>query len=178
MAQLSLNFVDELIGARQAQHGGGRGAPPIQAGQRIGASINRSVIVMLSALLQTYVEDVFEVCAKQRFPAMAANQATYDRYWKQLNRWGNPSDNNIENLFMLIGVPDVFDGLSWQKTNKTIIKTKFNHLNQIRNDIAHGAGQLKVNNASYSLTLRKAIVFRNFAEAFASRFETHVLARL
>lgn len=178
MVNLNLSYVDELINARVAQHGGGRGAPPIAGGVRIGASINRSVIVMLSALLQTYVEDVFHQSAKQVFPALAASDAVYQKYWSQMNRWGNPSDGNIENLFIRIGVPDVFDGLSWQKTSKATIKTKLNKLNQIRNDIAHGAAQIRVNGAAYSLSLQKAREFRDFAEAFGARFEAHVAAKL
>jgi hypothetical protein len=84
MATLDLHFIDELIGVRQAQHGGGRGAPPLQGGHRIGASINRSCIVMLSAVLQSYIEDVFKEAANRAFPQLVANGDAFDRYWKQL----------------------------------------------------------------------------------------------
>jgi hypothetical protein len=55
MPSLDLHYVDELIAVRQNQHGGGQGAPLIIDGHRVGASLNRSCVVMLSALLQTFI---------------------------------------------------------------------------------------------------------------------------
>jgi hypothetical protein len=53
MVELNLTYVDELISVRQVLHGGNRGAPKkVEDGSREGASINRSCIVMMSALLQ------------------------------------------------------------------------------------------------------------------------------
>jgi len=88
--------------------------------------------------------------------------------------WGNPSELNIKNLFLQIGVPDVFVGLSWQKTPTETVRTRLSHLNQIRNDIAHGSQQLRVNGQAYSLSLAKVEAFRNFAQRFGDRFEGHV----
>lgn len=177
MATIRLHYVDELIAARQQQHGGNRGAPRLVNNVRIGASINRSVIVMLSAMLQSYVEDVFEVCAKQRFPAFAANPLVFDDYWKQMKNWGNPSAGNIKILFLKLGVADVLDGLRWQKTNAAKIKERLDDLNQLRNRIAHGQA-LQINGHEYSLSLVKAQSFRNFAEVFGQRFEPHAIGRL
>lgn len=56
---INLGPVDELIRVRQQQHGGNPGAPPIVGGARVGAALNKSCVLMLSALLQGYVEDVF-----------------------------------------------------------------------------------------------------------------------
>jgi hypothetical protein len=134
---LDLHCVDELIAVRQDQHGGHPGAPPIQNGHRIGASINRSCIVMLSALLQAHVQDVFQDAARRAFPAFAANDAAFNAYWNQVKSWGNPSDQNIRCLFIQIGVPDVFAGLSWQRTPTAVVREKLADLNQIRNRIAH-----------------------------------------
>ena len=178
MVTLNLVYVDELINARQVQHGGARGAPRLEGGVRIGASINRSVIVMLSAMLQSYVEDVFAECAKERFPALRNDPQAFDAYWKQMKNWGNPSDGNIKNLFVRIGVPDVFAGLSWQRTTTAEIRQKLNELNQVRNDIAHGAAHIRVNDQPYSLSLVKAQRLRNFAEVFGDRFEAHARATL
>ena len=91
-----------------------------------------------------------------------------------MSQWGNPSDDNIKRLFLKIGVPDVFDGLSWQRTTTADIKTKLNVLNQLRNRIAHGSSNLTVNKAAYFLTLAKVSGFRNLAESFATRFSDHV----
>jgi len=174
MATIDLHYVDELIQVRQQQHGGGRGAPAIQAGHRIGASINRSCIVMLSALLQAYVEEEFQEAGRRAFPSLTANPAAFDSYWNQMRGWGNPSATNIRNLFLRVGVPDVFNGLSWQGTTATEVTRKLETLNQLRNRIAHGARQLTVDGAAYSLTLAKVITFRNLSENFAERFSAHV----
>jgi hypothetical protein len=175
MADIDLHYVDELIGVRQAQHGGNRGAPPIVGGHRTGASINRSCIVMLSALLQAYVEEVFKEAARRAFPVLGANEPDFESYWKQMKEWGNPNDSNITRLFLKIGIIDVFAGLSWQGTTTAEIRLKLDHLNQLRNRIAHGSRQLTINNAQYSLSLAKVRMFRNFADNFGARFSEHVI---
>ena len=174
MAQINLHYVNELITVRQQQHGGGQGAPPIQGGHRVGSSINRSCIVMLSAMLQAYVEEVFHAAAKRAFPALAANQAAFDQYWNQMKSWGNPSDANIKNLFIKLGIPDVFAGLSWQRTPTASVTKMLGELNQIRNRIAHGNRHLTLNGNPYSLRLADVITYRNMTSSFAGRFEGHV----
>lgn len=178
MSALNLTYVDELISVRQVLHGGSRGAPKkVEDGSREGTSINRSCIVLLSALLQSYVQEVFEVAAKQALPTLAA-ELVWKAYWKQMKGWGNPSAENITNLFLKLGVHDVFDKLSWQKCDNKLVRDRLNQLNHVRNSIAHGAATLRVNNADYPLTLARVKVFRGFAEAFASRFEAHALRKL
>lgn len=174
MATLDLHLVDELIEARQQQHGGGRGAPQIFGGHRIGASLNRSCIVMLSALLQAYVEEEFKEAAVRTFPVFVANPQDFEDYWRQMNRWGNPSATNIKNLFIHLGVADIFDGLGWQGTTTQVVRQKLDALNRIRNQIAHGDRQLVLNGTPYSLSLAKVIVYRNLAENFATRFTAQV----
>lgn len=174
MATLDLHFINELINVRQDQHGGGRGAPPIVGDNRIGASLNRSCIVMLSALLQVYVEEVFQEAAKRSFPALQNNQTSFDDYWRQMKNWGNPSDANIKTLFLKIGIPDVFQNLSWQRTNTADIMRKLNEINQIRNRIAHGNRKLALDGSPYSLTLAKVIAYRDLVSNFGVRFEQHI----
>lgn len=171
---LNLHYVDEIISVRQQLHGGGRGAPPIVAHRiRAGASLNRSCIVMLSALLQSFVEDVFESEARHAFPRLNTDPR-WKLYWKQVQRWGNPSDDNIVNLFLRLGIPDVFDGLSWQGITTLKIKQNLRLLNEVRNDIAHGHEHLSFNGQPYSLTLAEVRRLRDFAENFGARFEAHV----
>lgn len=174
MPSIDLHYVDELIQVRQAQHGGGRGAPRLQGQHRVGVSINRSCVVMLSALLQSFVEEVFKDAAKRAFPALNANENAFDSYWRQTKNWGNPSDANIKNLFLRIGVPDVFVGLSWQRMKTDAVRSRLDELNQLRNKIAHGSKQLSVNNQPYSLKLANVHTLRNFSECFADRFVPHV----
>lgn len=176
-ANLNLTYVDELISVRQVLHGGSRGAPKkVEDGSREGASINRSCIVMMSALLQSYIQEVFRLCAKKALPTLK-NDDVWDAYWKQMKGWGNPSADNTKILFLKIGAVDIFDGLSWQKCENASIRNKLNQLNHIRNSIAHGNDELRVNNGKYSLTLNKVKAFRDFIEVFGERFEGHALGK-
>jgi hypothetical protein len=175
---LNLTAVDELIEVRRMLHGGERGAPPRREdGARQGDSLNRSCVVLLSALLQSYVQEVFEKAAKEALPNLR-NDQVWDSYWKQMKSWGNPSADNIKTLFLKIGIHDVLDGLSWQNCDNKLVRRRLNELNQVRNSIAHGADTLKVNSANYTLTLAKVEAFRNFVQAFADRFEERVLDKL
>lgn len=181
MAIVDLHFVNELIQARETLHGGSRGAPLVKNQHRVGTSINRSCIVMLSALLQSYIEDLFKEAVKRAFPKIGSDDKQMERYWKQMKGWGNPSDDNIETLFLKIGVPEVLNGLSWQATNSESIKEKLKTMNLIRNQIAHGHKKLNINDrhgntALYSLTLEKVKMYRNFVESFAFHFSRHMEA--
>tara|TARA_R110000822_G_scaffold172481_1_gene312137 strand:+ start:334 stop:876 length:543 start_codon:yes stop_codon:yes gene_type:complete len=171
---IDLHYVNELIAVRQEQHGGRRGAPKLEGRHRVGASLNRSCIVMLSALLQAHVEDVFKCAAKSKFLELDQNVEYFELYWKQMKNWGNPSDINIKNLFIKIGIPNVLDNLSWQRTNTADIKNRLDELNQIRNKISHGSKKITVNGNSFDLNLSKVIVLRNFTENFGKRFSDHV----
>ena len=177
MVDLDLGYVDEMVDARRLVHGGGRGAPPLaENGQREGASLNRSCIVLLSAQLQGYVEEVFEVCAKQAIGKLQ-NPVLWEAYWKQLERWGNPNPGNVNALFLRIGIRDVLAGLNWQKCNNSTVKKKLDHLNQIRNDIAHG-GEITVDGKVENLTLASVERYRDFVAAFAQRFEAHARGKV
>ena len=173
MAALNLAYVNELIDARIEQHGGERGAPRVEGGVRIGASLNRSCVVMLSAMLQSYIEEVFQEAAMEILPALD-DEETCRQYWKQMRDWGNPNSSNIKALFLKIGIPDVLDGITWQRTTTDQIVIKLNTINQLRNDIAHGRERLAVNGRTYSLSLQKVKGLRNFADNFGRRFSPHV----
>jgi hypothetical protein len=133
--------------------------------------------VLLSALLQSYVQEVFEKAAKEALPNLR-NAEVWDTYWKQMKSWGNPSADNITSLFLKIGIADVLGELRWQNCDNALVRHRLNELNQVRNSIAHGADTLKVNGKKYTLTLERVGRFRNFAEVFADRFEKHALDKL
>ncbi len=173
MPKLDLHYIDELIAVRQKQHGGQRGAPPLVGGYRVGTSINRSCIVMLSALLQAYVEEVFQESSTVTFPRLRENDQ-FEKYWKQMKNWGNPSHENIKHLFLKIGIPDVFEDLTWQGMQTEKIREKLDSLNRIRNQISHGSRNLTLNNNPYSLSLNRVIQYRNFSDNFGKRFSAHV----
>jgi hypothetical protein len=176
VVDLRLTYVDELIEVRRSLHGGGRGAPKKFDGTRQGTSLNRSCIIMLSALLQSYVQEVFKSCAIETLPALREDHV-WEAYWKQMKGWGNPSADNIKILFLKIGIPDVISGMSWQKCTQQNVAKKLNELNNIRNQIAHGADKLRLNDKDYSLTLAKVEAFQRFSSSFGERFYIHSLAK-
>lgn len=171
MAELDLHYVNELIEVRENQHGGFPGAPEIINGHRVGASINRSCIVMLSALLQSFVEEVFQETSIAYLQIEEDGRAAYR---KSFSRWGNPSDQNIKLLFLRLGITDVLDDLGWHRITNDRIRANLRDLNHLRNQIAHGTRDLRFNQQRYSLSLAEVKRFRNFTWTFADRFPTHV----
>lgn len=171
MAQINLSPVDELIAVRQAQHGGGRGAPRVNPdGTREGQALNRAVIVMTSATLQAFCEDVFFELSEAKL-GLNADQLT--AYRKLYSQWGNPSKENIRNQFRRLGAVDILDGLSWQRCNTDAVLSNLDRLNQLRNQIAHGRQVLTIANRDYPLPLAAAQSYRNFVAQFGDRFENH-----
>jgi RiboL-PSP-HEPN len=170
MPKLNLAAVDELINARRVQHGYRRGAPPIIGGTRVGNAINVSCIVMLSALLQGFIEELF-VGASRRGLKSLDDYDSMKKFRDTMWRWGNPSPENIERLFNRLGLVDVFDGLRWQRTTRTEVVYNLKRINDLRNKIAH-AGRL-----AQPVTLAEVVRLRNFAKQFGDRFGRHI-ARL
>ncbi|HZW05819.1 MAG TPA: HEPN domain-containing protein [Phycisphaerales bacterium] len=165
---LDLGPVDELIQLRQEQHGGRPGAPLVALnGQRVGQALNKSCILLLSALLQGYVEDVFMDVSVKTFRGLR-DEATNNSYRQLLRRVGNPSAENVTALFLRLGVSDIFDGLTWQRTRAPQVRSKLNEINRLRNDIAHGK------RLPQAVTLAQVLRLRNFVEQFAERFARHV----
>lgn len=176
MAQLNLNSVDELIAVRQAQHGGARGAPRANAdGTREGQAVNRAVVIMTSATLQAFCEDVFfEVSALK----LSLNDQQEINYKDLYSQWGNPSVENMRKHFRRLGIIDVISNLSWRHCDNASVIRKIGNLNQLRNQIAHGRSDLQISGQRYSLTLTKAQSLRNFSQQFGLRFENHVRGKL
>lgn len=175
--KLDLHYVDELIAVREEQHGGQPGAPIMVNGYREGQSINRSCIVMLSALLQVYVEEVFIACSVEALPKLE-NAEAKEQYRLTFRHWGNPSAENVQRLFSRLAIGDVLEDLRWQKCTPRIVRNKLDDLNTIRNSIAHGVKDITVRNRPLSLTLARVKAYRSFVLTFSGHFETHAKAML
>ncbi|USA39754.1 HEPN domain-containing protein [Pelagerythrobacter marinus] len=172
MADLVLTFVDEVIEVRKEKHGGRRGAPYVRDdGSREGQALNRAAIALLSATLQTFCEDVFFETSRA---VLNMTDQQLEDYRSLYDRWGNPGSGNIKTHFRRLGIPDVIDGLSWQKSSSETIKRKLDDLNQLRNGIAHGREQLVIRGSNVSLSLAIVINYRNFVDQFGRRFQAHV----
>ena len=143
-------------------------------GKREGEAVNRSCIVMMSAVCQSYVEEVFMECSSSVFGA--GFEDIRDEYIKTFKRWGNPNPNNIRNLFKRIAVKDVFNGLKWQGRSQQQVTVMLDSLNQMRNDIAHGENVIKVDNEIFTPTLPRVRLYRDFLQVFGSKFHGHALS--
>lgn len=73
---------------------------------RFGAEIFAGAIVMMSSLMQAYVEEIFEECFKKKFMNLKS-EADIKEYWRSVGNWGNPNQNNINKLFLRLGIIDV-----------------------------------------------------------------------
>jgi hypothetical protein len=151
-------------------------------GVRIGASINRSCIVMLSALLQGHVDSVFRLCAPIAFPEFSRTIDPFETFLDQARKAGNPSPSNITTLFRRIGVPDAMAGLTWRRGRRhsisnAVIVSALDEINQLRNRIAHSL-PLTFNGAPYSLSLVDVKRLRNIVEGFGQHFEAHARAKV
>jgi hypothetical protein len=170
MATLDLHYVNELIEVRQEQHGGYQGAPYKIDGHRVGASLNRSCIVMLSALLQSFVEEVFfEACVE----FLGVEEHAQKAFRASFNRWGNPSDENIRKLFNRMGVGDVLADLTWRGCRRGRVQENLRQINELRNQIAHGARNLTWRKRPYSLSLAEVGRLTRFAGCFGEYFPAH-----
>jgi len=167
-----LDEVDELLRAHSALVGPGPGAPPIANGARVGASLLRAAVVLISTALQSEVEDTFRAALALSFGHL--NQTERDRYWTDCRGWGNPNPENVRRLFFRIGFPDVLDGISWQKCQNKTVVSLMDEINQVRNRIAHGQ-PLTVNGQPLRLTKPKVARWRAYAAAFSTRFKPFVV---
>ena len=174
---LDLHYVDELIKIRGRALGEGPGAPKLIEGVRAGQSITRSCVVMLSALLQAYVEEVLVSCAVELLPRLA-DQNNLEKFRKSRYLVGNPNQENINRAFLRLGCRNVLADISWQKSNNDTVLLRLKELNQLRNDIAHGRSTLRIDGNPVSLRLAKVASLRNFVKNFGKRFEDHAKSKV
>ncbi len=171
----ALDDVDEILRAHRRLTGGAPGAPPVTNGARLGASLLRAAIPLISAALQTEVEETFKAALPLTFDHFSP--AELDRYWEESKKnWGNPNPHNVRNLFFRIGFSDVLDGLSWRKRNNARVIAVLDAINQVRNRVAHGQ-PLTVNGQPFRLTRPVVKGWTDYARAFIVRFRPFVLSQ-
>lgn len=169
----ALDDVSEILHAHQLVTGGARGAPRIANGARIGSSLLRAAAIMISAAIQTEVEEAFKAALPLTFNHFTAKER--ERYWQDCKKsWGNPNSQNVRNLFFRIGLADALDGLSWQKCPNAKVIATLDAINQVRNRIAHGQ-PLTVNGNPVRLTRPVVGRWRSYAGVFLERFRPFIL---
>jgi len=107
----------------------GRGRPPaIQV-------LNKAGIVLLSALLQSFVQELAEDHIRLHFSNVANDVNTMA---EAVSMQGNPHENNINKTFSTIGIPKIVNRLHWHGFDNAAVKTRLRQLNELRNNVAHG----------------------------------------
>ncbi len=171
----AIQDIDEVLRAHASLLPGGRGAPIIANGQRVGNSLLRAATTLISAALQTEVEETFKATIPLTFEHF--DLLELERYWDDSKRaWGNPNSNNVRKLFFRLGFSDVLDGLSWQKCTNTEVVRLLDEINQVRNRVAHGHS-ITVNGNAFRLTKPTVHRWRNFTDIFLNRFRPFVLGQ-
>ena len=162
--QKRLKDVAELISAHEALTGGNRGRPA----EKQGAAITKAGIIMLTAVFEAFIEDVFERAAKDIFVAeLDSAQKRKDFFRDTSQRLNSANVKNINFLYAQIGYPFILNDLSWKGFNNANLRTSLDAMVQARNKIAHG-GTPKV-------SLQNLRRWKRMTESFAERFEHLVL---
>jgi hypothetical protein len=128
-------------------------------------------VVLLSAALQGFVEDVFMEASRRKLGLVS--QESERKYRKTWDRWGNPSDGNITRLFQRLGLEDVFSGLSWSGQGTPALKKNLNHINQARNKIAHNL-PMALDGVEQEIGYAKVNNWTKIARTFGEQFPSHV----
>ena len=124
-------------------------------------ALNRAAMVLLSAHLQGYIEDLFTESARL---LLRTNVKDVDALIKQaLSGFSNPHDYRIERLFDSMGLSKIANGLSWQKASNQSIRRRLTHYIEVRNGIAHGKQE--------GVHKREVNQFKQFVELFAKNFD-------
>jgi len=127
-------------------------------------ALNRASIVLLSAHLQGYIDDVYAEAAHALLNTKIRDvDALVERARKSFR---NPRSEAIDQLFCSIGVSKVLDSISWRKASNSTVKQRLAAYVKLRNRIAHGEEE--------SVKKEKVEGFRRFVELFAQKFDAKV----
>ena len=118
--QKRLKDVAELISAHEALTGGNRGRPA----EKQGAAITKAGIIMLTAVFEAFIEDVFERAAKDIFVAeLDSAQKRKDFFRDTSQRLNSANVKNINFLYAQIGYPFILNDLSWKGFDNANLRT-------------------------------------------------------
>lgn len=103
-------------------------------------ALNRAGIVLLTAHLEGYIEDLFEE-ASSVIASRVFDTTHYDvkAFVTQATAsFRNPRPQNIKDLFARLGLPDVLALIKWGTLTNVDVRKRLGDLVQLRNEIAHG----------------------------------------
>ena len=137
-------------------------------------AILRGSIVLIVARIENFIEDLFEWTSAKIFFNLFDDELNH--FYKISSRkFNNPISDNINKLFLGIGIYNVLDRIyDDPKKNKQLV-TRLNELVNRRHDIAHGkiGGMLRANK-KYAATTKQVVYWQIFAKKFMYLLEKTV----
>lgn len=152
----SLAQISAVIGRLVSPPGPGRRA-------QVGA-LNRAAMVLLSAHLQGYIEELHAEAAQSLLGKVVNDVASLVDRAQQ--NFSNPRAYRIEQLFRSLGMPNVLNNVGWQRASNRSVRKRLNDYVETRNRIAHGS-QERTSKA-------KVWSFKRFVQLFAEKFDEKV----
>jgi hypothetical protein len=155
-----LRDVDEILAARDAICPAGAGRPA----QRKGAAVLAGGTVLLAAVFEGYVEDLYELSVDKLFAAFpAADRKNLKNYTSEKNH--NANVHQVNNLFFYLGMPWVManPALHWQKFTNAKVQERLGKLSKARNELAHGK--------HHTVTKPNLVAWREFIERLAEKLD-------
>lgn len=166
-----LQEVDEIIAARDAICPSNAGRPA----KKQGAAVISGGTVLLAALLEGYLEELFEDCLDTLYSNIPTNERNnLKNRTSRRNNSANP--NQVNTPFFYLGVPWVMqsDRLRWRKMSNRDVRERLQALSKARNQLAHGG--------SRSVRKQTLVSWRRFVERLAERLDeiaaNHIAAEL
>jgi RiboL-PSP-HEPN len=137
------------------------------------AAIVEAGVVLLSAALQTYMERVFLECRDKVY----ANHSVPNDLKNEKNgcpKWGNPSEENLNRLFDLLGIKDPVDHFPEPHGLKERFSVTLKKINQVRNRISHGENP-RIDGVEFNMNLSTLRTWTRASELCCLRFRFFVL---
>ena len=135
--EIRLGDVDELIAAHRPFTSGTRGAPSVSGSRRLGSALIRGGYVLLYAILEAFVEDLFKESCRLIYPGLS--DANLKLIFKETSeKFNTATPTNIDKLYLNVGLPFITSTIRWQKKSNDKFKSWLESLVQRRGSIAHG----------------------------------------
>lgn len=165
-----LTEIDEIVAARDAICPTGAGRPA----QRKGAAVIAGGTVLLSALFEGFVEELYDLSVDTLYATRPAGDRTnLKKFTSEKNH--NANVHQVNTLFFYLGIPWVMSHpkVHWKKFTNASVRERLGKLSKARNELAHGK--------SHSVTKPQLIAWRQFVEKLAEKLDTiaadHIEAR-
>jgi hypothetical protein len=159
LIQLSvgLNELDDLEKLVQLKTGGSKGPTAgIVAARRAG-------VLLLNAHFEAYLEDVLQEALSSINVGFSAASIRRD--------FTTPRPNNIDKLFVLLGVEKISSKPNWRGASNKSVRTAIDGLQNARNAVAHGDRDAKA-------TKRDLTRYKAYVEGFAKAIDEVVAKRV